>query len=157
LVSGWCGGRWPPGITGEGVADAGQDVDAVLAEGVDVAADVEAVLGGLRAGEPPGDLLLGLGRAQAAFADVVGGPDPGVGGEPQGVVFAVTAELQQRPAGWLGGGAAWAGDGTDLGEPDADGVAELADQRFGDGCWDGCVSGVAGLVEGVDQAVAGAG
>jgi hypothetical protein len=42
-------------------------------------------------------------------------------------------------------------DGTDLGEPDADGVAELADQRLGDGCWDGCVSGVAGLVEGVDQ------
>ena len=36
-VSGWCGGRWPPGITGEGVADAGQDVDAVFADGVDVA------------------------------------------------------------------------------------------------------------------------
>ncbi|MGI8694089.1 MAG: hypothetical protein ACR2JK_14515, partial [Geodermatophilaceae bacterium] len=39
----------------------------------------------------------------------------------------------------LGGGAARAGDGTDLGEPDPDGVAELADQRLGDGCWDGCV------------------
>jgi len=75
-VSGWCGDRWSPGITGEGVADAGQNVGLVFADGVDVAADVEAVLDDLRAGEPAGDLLLGLDRAQAAFADVVGGPGP---------------------------------------------------------------------------------
>ena len=63
------GGRgewWPPGVSGEGVADAGQDVDAVFAHGVDVAADVEAILGDDLAGEPPGELLLGFGRAQAA-------------------------------------------------------------------------------------------
>src|SRR5512144_3050220 len=79
--SGGCGQWWLPGVSGEGVADAGQNVDAVFAHGVDVAADVEAVLGDDLAGESPGDLLLGFGRAQAAFADVVGGPDPGVGDE----------------------------------------------------------------------------
>src|SRR3712207_7256766 len=46
-----------------------------FADGVDVAGDVEAVLGDLLAGEPSGDLLLGLGWAQVAFADVVRGPD----------------------------------------------------------------------------------
>jgi hypothetical protein len=44
---------------------------AVLAGGVDVAADVEAVLGGVVAGQAAGDLLLGLQRADAALADVV--------------------------------------------------------------------------------------
>ena len=106
---GGCGQWWLPGVSGEGVADAGQDVDAVFAHGVDVAADVEAVLGDDLAGEPSGDLQLGLGRAEAAFADVVGGPDPGVAGEPQDVVFAVAAELQQDPAGGLFGAAARAG------------------------------------------------
>jgi hypothetical protein len=52
-----------PGVAGEGVVDAGQDVGAVFADGVDVAADVEAVLGDVLAGEPSGDLLLDLGRA----------------------------------------------------------------------------------------------
>ncbi len=74
-LSGWCGDGWSPGVTGEGVADAGEDVGFVFADGVDVAADVEAVLGDLLAGEPTGDLLLGLGWAQVAFAEVVGGPD----------------------------------------------------------------------------------
>ena len=60
---GGCGQWWLPGFPGEGVADAGQDVDAVFAHGVDVAADVEAILGDDLAGQPPGDLLLGLGRA----------------------------------------------------------------------------------------------
>src|SRR3712207_5323021 len=122
-----------------------------FADGVDVAGDVEAVLGDLLAGEPSGDLLLGLGWAQVAFADVVRGPDPGVGGEVQDVRFVVAAELQQHPSGGLGGGAAWAGVGPDFAQPDPDGVAELADQRLSDGRWDGRLSGVAGLVEGVDQ------
>ena len=61
--SGWRGDRWPPGVAGEGVVDAGQDVGAVFADGVDVAADVQAVLGDVFAGEPSGDLLLGFGRA----------------------------------------------------------------------------------------------
>jgi hypothetical protein len=46
-------------------------VRAVLAGGVDVAADVEAVLGDAVAGQAAGDLLLGLERADAALADVV--------------------------------------------------------------------------------------
>lgn len=60
---GWRGDRWPPGVAGECVVDAGQDVGAVFAEGVDVAADVKAVLGDVFAGESSGDLLLGFGWA----------------------------------------------------------------------------------------------
>jgi hypothetical protein len=51
-----------------------QDVHGVLAVltgGVNVAADIEAVLGDVVAGQAAGDLLLGLQRANAAFADVV--------------------------------------------------------------------------------------
>ena len=39
--------------------------------GVDVAADVQPVLGGVFAGEPAGDFLLRLQRPDAALADVV--------------------------------------------------------------------------------------
>jgi hypothetical protein len=45
---------------------------AVLAGGVEVAADVEAVLGDVVASQAAGDLLLGLQRADAAPAEVVG-------------------------------------------------------------------------------------
>ncbi len=46
-------GNWrPPRDTGESVADASQDVGSVLADGVDVITDVQAVLGGLFAREP---------------------------------------------------------------------------------------------------------
>jgi hypothetical protein len=44
---------------------------AVLAGGVDVASDVEAVLGYVVAGQAAGDLLLGLERADAALREVV--------------------------------------------------------------------------------------
>jgi hypothetical protein len=43
----------------------------VLAGGVDVAADVEPVLGDVVAGQAAGDFLLGFQRADAALADVV--------------------------------------------------------------------------------------
>jgi hypothetical protein len=46
-------------------------VVAVLAGGVDVAADVEAVLGDVVAGQAAGYFLLGFQRADAALADVV--------------------------------------------------------------------------------------
>ena len=46
-------------------------VVAVLACGVDVAADVEAVLGDVVAGQAAGDFLLCFQRADAALADVV--------------------------------------------------------------------------------------
>jgi hypothetical protein len=46
-------------------------VPAVLAGGVDVASDVEPVLGDVVAGQAARDLLLGFQRADAALADVV--------------------------------------------------------------------------------------
>ena len=58
--SGLAGNRGHPGVPGEqGVQDV-EDIASVIAGGVDVAADVEAVLGGVVAGQPPGDFLLGL-------------------------------------------------------------------------------------------------
>jgi len=44
---------------------------AVLAGGVDVAADIEAVLGDVVAGQAAGNLLLGFQRPDAALAEVV--------------------------------------------------------------------------------------
>jgi len=76
-------------------------VEAVLARGVDVAADVEPVLGDVVAGQAAGYLLLGLRRADAPIAEVVGGPDCGVGGEPEHVSAAVPAEFQQLAARFL--------------------------------------------------------
>ena len=78
-----------PGVSGEYAAQDGHDVLAVLAGGVDVAADVEPVLGGVVAGQAAGYLLLGFQRADAALADVVRRPDTGVRGEPEYGVLAV--------------------------------------------------------------------
>jgi hypothetical protein len=104
-----------PGVSGERAAQDGEDVVAVLTGGVAVAADVEPVLGGVFAGEAAGYLLLCLGGAHAALADVVRGPDPGVRGEPQLVVFSVAAEFEQVTAGcWavecFGPGMRWTAD-----------------------------------------------
>jgi hypothetical protein len=66
----------------------------VLACGVDVAADAGAVLGGVFAGEPAGDFLLGFRGPYSALRDVVRGPHGGVGGEQEHVVFAVAAEFE---------------------------------------------------------------
>jgi len=60
-----------PGITEHDLVQDVVGAEAVLAGGVDVAADVEPVLGGVVAGQPSGDLLLGLQRADVAFAAVV--------------------------------------------------------------------------------------
>src|SRR3977135_219999 len=101
-VFGCSGGSQPrgfPGVSGDGLAQGGDDVGAVFAGGVDVSANVESVLGDVFAGQPAGDFLLGLGGPQVALADVVRGPDPGVEAEPENVVFVVTAELQQLPPG----------------------------------------------------------
>ncbi len=43
--------RWPPGVAEHEVVQDGHDVVAVLAGGVDVAADVQPVLGGVFAGQ----------------------------------------------------------------------------------------------------------
>ena len=59
MCSSAAGRRWGcPGVAEHEPVQDGQDVLAVLAGGVDVAADVEPVLGGVFAGEPAGDLLL---------------------------------------------------------------------------------------------------
>ncbi len=61
-------GRSPGPAEHEVVQDV-HGVLAVLARGVDVTADIEAVLGDVVAGQAAGDLLLGFQRADAALAD----------------------------------------------------------------------------------------
>jgi hypothetical protein len=56
-----------PGVSGHELVQDFVGGEAVLAGGVDVAADVEAVLGDVVAGEAAGDLLLGFQRADAAL------------------------------------------------------------------------------------------
>jgi hypothetical protein len=70
-LRGDCPGGWLPGRAQHEVLQDGEGVAAVLAGGVDVAADVEAVLGDVVAGEAAGYLLLGFQLADAALADVV--------------------------------------------------------------------------------------
>jgi hypothetical protein len=57
-----------PGLAEHEVVQDVHGVLAVLAGGVDVAADVQAVLGDVVAGQASGDLLLGLEGADAALA-----------------------------------------------------------------------------------------
>jgi hypothetical protein len=78
-----------PAVPGEGVADSGEDVEAVLCGGRCEAADGVPVPGGGHRAEPAGDLLLRLGRAQVAFGLVGRGRDRGVGEEPEHVGLAV--------------------------------------------------------------------
>jgi len=56
-----------PGIPGERVAQGGEDADAMLGSGGNVAADGVPVPGGLLGAEPAGDFLLGFGGPQVAF------------------------------------------------------------------------------------------
>ena len=70
-LRGECRGWRPPGCAGHELVQDVHGVVSVLAGGVDVAADVEAVLGDVVAGQAAGDLLLGLERADAALREVV--------------------------------------------------------------------------------------
>src|ERR1019366_3699893 len=143
------GDGWHPGIAGEGVADRGQDADAVLSGGVDVAADRVPVPGGLLGAQPPGDLLLCLGRPQIALSLVGSGRDAQVNGEPQHVVLPVAQAFQQVPAGPL----LAAVHALDLAETEDDAVPERAGQRRGDIFGDGAQALGPGGVRGVDQAL----
>ena len=62
-----CGEGRHPGVSGECVADGGDDGLAVLAGGVEVAADGVPVAGGGLGAEPDGDLLLGFRWPQVAL------------------------------------------------------------------------------------------
>ena len=105
--------------------------------------------GGLLGAEPAGDLLLDLRRAHVSLGLVRGRGYAQVGGEPEHVVVAVSQAFQQQPGGRLFH--VGAGDPPDLGQSDADAVAEQP-QVFGLGVVrDGGQALVAGEVRGVDQ------
>src|SRR2546423_4502046 len=124
-LRGECLGWRPPGGAGHELVQDVHGVAAVLAGGVDVAADVEAVLGDVVAGQAAGDLLLGFQRADASLADVVRGPDAGVFGEAEHVVTAAVAEFEQFPAGFLLRAVLRPRDAGHAGRPGEDGVPEL--------------------------------
>ena len=67
VLRGECLCGWLPGAAEHELAQDFHGGESVLAGGVDVAADVEAVLGGVVAGETAGDLLLGFQGADAAL------------------------------------------------------------------------------------------
>src|SRR5258708_23149302 len=94
--SGGSGDRRDPGISGEGIADGGEDGGAVLCGGGGVAADRVPVAGGLFRAEPAADLLLGFRGPQVTFGLVGGGRDGGVGQEPQHVGFTAAPALPGR-------------------------------------------------------------
>ena len=97
-ASGRGGQRRLPGAAGHRVAQGSHGIDAAFAGGVDVAPDVQPVLGDVLAGQAARDFLLCFGWPQVALADVVRRPDPGVVAEPGHLCGPVAAELQQIPA-----------------------------------------------------------
>src|ERR1035441_7656405 len=145
-----CG--WLPAAAEHELVQDFHGAESVLAGGVDVAADVEAVLGDVVAGEAAGDLLLGFQGPDSALADIVRGPDSGVRGEPEHVALAALAEFQQLAAGLLLHGVLRAGDAGDAGQPGQHRVPELLLQRSGDLGGDEGKLLLAGLVPGVDEA-----
>ena len=70
-LRGECLCRGSPGPAEHEVVQDVQGVLAVLARGVDVAPDVEAVLGDVVAGQAAGDFLLCFQGADAALRDIV--------------------------------------------------------------------------------------
>ena len=142
----------PPRGAGHGAAQDVYDVAAALAGGVDAAADVQPVLGGVLAGEPADIFCWVLtGRTPRSLTSLVG--QTWVSWQkPQDVALAVAAEFQQVPAGVLGGGVLRPGDTGDAGQPSQDGVAELVDQRAGDVRGHRGPPGVTGGMPGADQA-----
>ena len=99
--------------------------------------------------EPAGNLLLDLRRAHVSLGLVRGRGYAQVRQEPEHVVLAVAQAFQQQPGGRLS--RLGAGDPPDLGQSDADAVAEQP-QVFGCGAaGNGGQALVAGEVRGVDQ------
>src|SRR6266542_4078098 len=140
-------GRYP-GVSGEGVADGGEDLVPVLGGGGCVAADGVPVAGGFFRAKPAADLLLGFRGTQVTFGLVGGGRDGGVGEEPQYVGFAVAQAFQQGQRGGLLD--VLAGHAADFGQAGEDAVAEQL-QVLGDGVFrddaQAVVAGEVGLVD----------
>lgn len=90
-------------VSGEDVADDVHDGLAVLASGVEVAAERVPVPGRLLGPEPTGDLLLGLRGVQVALGVVRCRGYPQVSEEPEHVVFAVLQAFKEAAAGLLPG------------------------------------------------------
>src|SRR5450756_2543353 len=151
LRGGCLRGRSPGRAEHEGAQDV-HGVLAVLAGGVDVASDVEAVLGDVVAGEAAGDFLLGFQRADAALRDIVRRPDAGVLGEQQDVAAPAVAEFQQLAAWFLLRAVLGAGIAVLAGQSGEDRVPELMRQRVPDDGGDEGKSLLAGRVPFADQA-----
>ena len=124
-------------------------VAAVFCGGGEVTADSITVLGALLTGQPPGDLLLDLGRSQIAFGLVGGGWHPQVMGEAQDVAVAVAENFEQQASFAFTGSVAVA---CGVGQSNLHPLGEGLDQLVPDGVVDGVVGGVAGEVGLVDQA-----
>lgn len=99
---------------------------AVFPGGVDVAADVEVVLGDVVAGQAPADLVLCFQGADSALRDVAGRPYGRVGGEARHVGFPVPAGLRHIPAGLLLHGGPRPGRARHRRRAGRDGAAEIA-------------------------------
>src|SRR3954463_13133317 len=71
-------------MSSEGVGERGQDRQALLAEGADVAADLAEAVDGGHGAEAAGDLLADLHHAEVAFGLIVVEGDGEVGHEGEG-------------------------------------------------------------------------
>lgn len=85
-----------PGVAGDGVAEGGEDVVAVFADGGDVTADAEPVGGAVGGAVAAGDLHLGFRGAEVSFGSVVGERDLCVVDEPEDLRFVGLEALQQQ-------------------------------------------------------------
>jgi hypothetical protein len=132
-----------------------EGAEAVFPGGVDVAADVEAILGDVVAGQAPADFLLGFQGADPALRDVVRGPHGRVRGEAEHVGFPVPAELEHLPAWLLLHAVLRAGNAGNRGQAERDRSAELQLKGFADLGRDGGQVLLAGGVPGVDEAAQG--
>src|ERR1700710_541053 len=94
--AGWGGVGWYPGVSEDRLVQGIHHVVAVFRGGGEVATDSITVLGALLTGQPPGDLLLDLGRSQVSFGLVGGGGHPQVVCEAQYVALAVAENFEQQ-------------------------------------------------------------
>jgi hypothetical protein len=93
--------RGAPRVAGGCGTQGDHEIEAVLADGVRVAADVQAILDDVLVGQQLGDLLLGPGGPRVTFTDVVRDQVRCFGAESKDIAFVAAAELQQVASGRL--------------------------------------------------------